>query len=75
MPKTTAGYVGLLLALLTTATIVGVILKLLGVLSWGWGAIVAPWLITVGVLTVIVVGIVLLVTYADASWEDEEDCL
>lgn len=75
MPKTTAGYAGFFLALLTTATIVGLILKVFGVLSWGWGAIIAPWFIAVGLLIMIIVGIVLLVTYADVSLDDEEDCL
>lgn len=74
MPKTTAGYVGLFLTLLTTATILGLVLKLVGVLSWGWGSIFAPLFISLGVIIAIVVAIVLMVTYADVQLSDEEEC-
>ena len=75
MPKTTAEYVGVFLALLTTATILGIVLKLTGVLSWGWGSIIAPLFISLGIVIAIVVVIVLIVTYADVRLnDDEEDC-
>lgn len=73
MPNSIISYFGFFFSLLTVATIIGLALKVLGVVSWGLGAILAPWLFTVGAVIAYVIVVVLVVSYADISLDEDDE--
>lgn len=73
MPKTLTGYTGVFLALLSIATITGLALKVFGVITLGWWTIVTPLLVSLGLVVAFVLFVVLIVTYADVAFDEDDE--